>query len=169
MENKIKNPIRIYPLDLIKQAIIAAAFQNKARAASAGVCTEFTDEHKVAEAVLTNSKFDFSNYVPEDSSLPIIVMENSKLALLTETNSDIVFTKVKRVTDVPWNELEIGDTVVSCNYQPGKITELTSIEFAKRCEDNEVGITWALGSTSYDWYFFMKHVEYVGKGTVFTP
>lgn len=79
IENKIKNPIRIYPLDLIKQAIIAPAFQNKTRAANTGVFTEFTDEHKVAEAVLTNSKFDFSNYFPEDSSLPIIVMENSKL------------------------------------------------------------------------------------------
>ena len=82
MQVTFKNPILVYPSELLEQAVYAAAHQNHEqdkKIAEVGKTIKLTDEHKVAEAVLTNSKFDFSNYFPEDSSLPIIVMENSKL------------------------------------------------------------------------------------------
>ena len=74
--------IKVYPLTKLEEAVQAAAGLNKKVDISRGNCKEdelvetFVEE---ARYFLTSKQMDYANYVPEDSSLPIIVMENSKL------------------------------------------------------------------------------------------
>ena len=116
MQVTFKNPILVYPIELLEQAVCAAARQNHEqdkKIAEVGETIVLTDEH-LAEArhLLTSEEMDYANYVPEDESLPVIVMLNSSLA-----KDQVV---VKRLSDIPFNELQLGDKVISKKKHTGE-------------------------------------------------
>lgn len=108
MTNELKNPIVVYPIDLLEQAIFAAALQNYEHDKAVGNDPgPDMDNTYLLEArhVLTSSELDFQNYTPEDPKIPLIVMETSTLAKDRPT--------VKRLSDIPFGDLKIGDKVIS--------------------------------------------------------
>ena len=159
MSTEFKNPILVYPIELLEQAIYAAAHQNHEqdkKIAEVGETIKLTDEH-LAEArhLLTSKEMDYANYVPEDENLPVIVMLNSYLARGRHT--------VKRLSNIPFNELQLGDKLISNKNTPGKITGLTPIEESWRQEGDQITIIWDNGKTSNLWHFQCQYVQYVGK------
>ena len=159
MQVTFKNPILVYPIELLEQAIYAAAHQNHEqdkKIAEVGETIKLTDEH-LAEArhLLTSKEMDYANYVPEDENLPVIVMLNSYLARGRHT--------VKRLSNIPFNELQLGDKLISNKNTPGKITGLTPIEESWRQEGDQITIIWDNGKTSNLWHFQCQYVQYVGK------
>ena len=157
MNNELKNPVVVYPTDLLEQAIFAAALQNYNRDRVAGCGVGFgvsgTDLDE-ARYLLTSSELDFQNYIPEDPKIPLIVMETSTVAKDRPM--------VKRLSDIPFGDLKIGDKVISKKNNHGVIEALTPITEASRREDNEIRIRWSNSSESYNWQFMMNHVQYVG-------
>ena len=159
MQVTFKNPILVYPSELLEQAVYAAAHQNHEqdkKIAEVGETIKLTDEH-LAEArhLLTSEEMDYANYVPEDENLPVIMMLNSSLA-----KNQIA---VKRLFDIPFNELQLGNKVISMKNTSGKITGLTPIEESWRQEGDQITIIWDNGKTSNLWHFQCQYVQYVGK------
>lgn len=159
MSTEFKNPVLVYPPKLLEQAVYAAAHQNHEqdkKIAEVGETIKLTKE-QLAEArhLLTSEETDYANYVPEDEGLPVIVMLNSSLA------KDQV--AVKRLSDIPFEELQVGDKLISKKNTPGKIVDLTPIEKTFRQEDNRIMIVWDNGGISIPWHYQGAYIQYVGK------
>lgn len=55
---------------------------------------------------------------------------------------------MRRLCDVPWEELMIGDFIISNTGLIGRIDELIQIDYATQNEDNEIIIKWSNGKFS---------------------
>lgn len=67
----------------------------------------------------------------------------------------------KKVSEVPFDKLKIGDSVIGLSNTPGVISALTPIEKDPRKEDNCVTIKWENGKTSFVWHFQCDHITIV--------
>ena len=71
-------------------------------------------------------------------------------------------TFVKKLSEVPWDNLAVGDVCISVLGTPGVITDLVPIDQTSRQEDGEVEIHWENGKQSYFWHFWGDNITYVG-------
>lgn len=65
------------------------------------------------------------------------------------------------VSEVPFDELRVGDEVVSYRGNAGVIIEKVDIEESIRFEDNSLVIRWDNGkenNLSYTWHFWCSNV-----------
>ncbi len=67
---------------------------------------------------------------------------------------------MRRLCDVPWEELMIGDFIISNTGLIGRIDELIQIDYATQNEDNEIIIKWSNGKFSALWHHEGVYVHY---------
>jgi hypothetical protein len=63
------------------------------------------------------------------------------------------------LSEVPFQDIFIGQRVVSHIGNPGTVTDLIPIEQAVRKMDNEVTVTWDHGGKSHLWHFWCDHIK----------
>jgi hypothetical protein len=63
-----------------------------------------------------------------------------------------------KLSDVKFEDLKIGDRVISNIGTSGEITQLVAKADTARQEDNEIGILWVNGKTSVAWHHWMNFV-----------
>ncbi len=70
-----------------------------------------------------------------------------------------------KLSDVPWDDLQIGDKCTSARGTPGKITKLEKNDrYVERDHDHyEIEIDWDNGNKSHQKHYMMNHVTYVGR------
>lgn len=64
------------------------------------------------------------------------------------------------LSDVPWEELMIGDFIIYNTGLIGRIDELIQIDYATKKEDNEIIIKWSNGKFSVLWHHQCDYVHY---------
>lgn len=70
---------------------------------------------------------------------------------------------MKSVADIPWDDLRIGDRVISANGQVGTIARLDVHNQGLDCEDYDVAFQWENGGRSAIWHFWCDKVTYKGQ------
>lgn len=70
---------------------------------------------------------------------------------------------MRKLSEVPFEELEIGDRLISAKYNLGTIIGFNLIKDDPRREDNMIGIVWDNGKTSCQYHFWCDHVIYLEK------
>lgn len=63
-----------------------------------------------------------------------------------------------KLSEVKFEDLKIGDRVISHQGHRGEINKLVHVGQTARKEDNEIGILWDTGKTSMAWHFWMNFV-----------
>lgn len=69
----------------------------------------------------------------------------------------------KFLSEIPFEEIQIGDKLISANRTKGKIINLIPIDNASQKEDNEIVIDWENGNRSHCWHFWCDKVIYLGR------
>lgn len=64
------------------------------------------------------------------------------------------------LSEVPFEELKIGDHVISKLGTPGTITDLIPIHLSYKQEDNGIFIYWDNGNMSCPWHFQSDGIIY---------
>ena len=72
----------------------------------------------------------------------------------------------KKLSEVPIEDIRLGDLCVSALGNMGTITILTAQKYASQSEDNEIQIDWETGKVSRCWHFQMDKIQYIGKPNV---
>lgn len=68
--------------------------------------------------------------------------------------------ELRKLSDVPWGELQVGDSLISAIGHPGVITELHP-EGQSRYD--EVAMIWENGNTSMGFHMNGDYIKYVGR------
>lgn len=68
-----------------------------------------------------------------------------------------------KLSEVAFDNLHVGDALISARGVPGVITKLIPREKATRNEDAEIVIQWDNGNISWNWHFWMDQIEYLGQ------
>lgn len=68
------------------------------------------------------------------------------------------------LSEVPFDQLQVGDKLISAKNNPGVITKLIKKEDTTSKEDNEISMDWESGSKSWGlFHFWCDQITYVGR------
>lgn len=72
-----------------------------------------------------------------------------------------------KVSEVPFEQLKLGDVCISNVGHLGEIIELIPVEKTFKKEDNEIRVQWLytgnINKKSWDFHYNFTHVEYLGR------